>query len=95
MSSPVRTHTKTFNEIRFADPYKRCCRCNGWVDGYLDKPDGPRIITPCEHRSDYRDVCPSWGPVDGCTCAAFNARHPDAPIVHDRRVPNPGDTRRY
>ncbi len=96
MSVLVCTHTRTYNAIRFADPYKQCLRCGGWVDGYLDKPVGPPTATPCRHGSGYRGVCPSWGPVDGCTCEVFNTRHPDAgPIVHDRRVPDLGDARRY
>lgn len=61
------THTRTHNTIDFADPYKQCLKCGGWVDGVLDAP-GPTIVVPCEHQSDYRDVCPSWSPVDGCHC---------------------------
>lgn len=63
----TRTHTKTYPVITFADPYKQCCQCEEWITGVLDKP-GPLILVPCEHESDYRDVCPSWGPVDGCRC---------------------------
>jgi hypothetical protein len=62
----TRTHTRTYNAIRFADPYKTCDQCGKWITGVLDA--GPLILTPCEHRSSYTDRCPSWGPVDGCSC---------------------------
>lgn len=61
------THTRTHNAIRFADPYKQCQQCNGWVDGVL-QVSGPSIVIPCEHQAGYRDMCSSWGPVDGCRC---------------------------
>jgi hypothetical protein len=83
----TRTHTRTYNATLFADPYKRCLKCSQWIDGALDAP-GPLILVPCEHQSDYRDVCPSWGPVDGCRCA-------EAAIVHDMRTPTPGDGKVY
>lgn len=78
-------HVKTHNVIRFADPYKRCTACGAWVDGVLDT-DGPMIVVPCEHQAHYRDVCASWGPVDGCTCP---------PEWHEPRTPEPGDARRF
>lgn len=67
------THTKTWNATTFADPYKVCEHCGQWITGVLDKP-GPLILVPCEHESDYRDVCPSWGPVDGCSCVEHLGR---------------------
>jgi hypothetical protein len=67
MATLTHTYTQTYNETRFADPYKQCLKCGGWVDGVLNCP-GPTIVTPCEHRAEYRDTCSSWGPVDGCTC---------------------------
>ena len=50
--------------VVFADPYKICCTCGGWVTGYRNHP---HQVEPCGH-DDYRDVCPSWSPVDGCCC---------------------------
>lgn len=88
------TYTRTHNVVTFADPYKKCLKCNGWVDGVLDAP-GPCVVVPCEHQSEYRDLCPSWGPVDGCECAEYTARHPDNPIVHEVRTPTADDTRTY
>jgi hypothetical protein len=58
------TFTRTHNATLFADPHKKCSQCGDWVDGALDAP-GPLTLVPCEHQSDYRDVCPSWGPHAG------------------------------
>lgn len=92
----TRTHTRTYNATIFADPYKRCLACGGWIDGFLHTGEpGLEPLVPCEHRADYRSVCPSWGPVDGCGCTDYNARHPDDPIVHGMRQPEPGDDRTY
>lgn len=83
MAVLTRTYTRTHNEIVFADPYKQCEQCGGWIDGALDAP-GPMIVAPCEHQSHYRDVCPSWGPIDGCTCPA--GTHPMRPVADDGKV---------
>lgn len=85
------TYTRTWNTVEFADPYKKCRQCNDWVDGYLDMPTGRLTLVPCEHESDYRNVCPSWSPVDGCGCADYSARHPDRPIAHEMRRPRLDD----
>lgn len=77
------THTSTYNTINFADPYKQCLYCNGWITGVLVAP-GPLILVPCEHQSHYRDVCPSWGPVDGCTCNPVDHPVPPADVIGDR-----------
>lgn len=78
--------TKPKQEVQFADPYKKCRECKGWVDGAKTGP-GPLIVIPCEHTSDYEDLCPSWSPVDGCNCAEYNATHPENPIRHEMRPP--------
>ncbi len=70
----------------FADPYKQCLHCGGWIDGAADSP-GPLTLIPCGHRCGYRDVCPSWSPVDGCNCAVYTAANPHRPIFHDMRTP--------
>ncbi len=64
------THVSVYNETKFADPYKRCNVCGGWITGVLDN-DGPAFVMPCGHDQGYSDGCPSWSPVDGCTCAAL------------------------
>jgi hypothetical protein len=73
----TRTHTRTYNAIRFADPYKTCDQCGKWITGVLDAP-GLLILTPCEHRSSYTDHCPSWGPVDDCSCVEHLGYKPHA-----------------
>lgn len=87
MAVLTHTFTRTHNAIYFADPYKQCEKCGQWVDGAIDAP-GPMIVIPCEHQAHYRDVCPSWGPVDGCTCDEFG-------FQHDKRAPVPGDGKVY
>ncbi len=85
MATITRTYTRTHNTITFADPYKQCLKCGGWVDGVLDAP-GPPIVTPCEHEGTYKDVCPSWSPVDGCSCHEYGWKHPMRPPADDGKV---------
>lgn len=53
---------------RFANPFILCvepsCQRRVTNVGY---PGGINI--PCGHKGTH-NVCPSWGPVDGCECAA-------------------------
>lgn len=78
--------------IWFADPYKQCEACGEWVDGVgVAVPE----LIPCGHRSHYRDICPSWSPVDGCGCAAYSKAHPDNPISHPMRPVCLGDGKVY
>lgn len=72
------THTRTFNVIRFADPYKTCDACGQRITGVLDGTRHPTNV-PCEHRAGYTDRCPSWSPVDGCLCAEHLGEIPHAP----------------
>lgn len=80
------THTHTTTE--FADPYKVCNQCGGWVDGVLNTP-GPQTVIPCEHQRGYRDLCPSWGPADGCQCVEHlgERSHPLRDDVPEGKVP--------
>lgn len=75
------THTMVAAEVDFADPYKTCDSCGEWITGVIDFDGDPLMLAPCEHTSSYRDVCPSWGPVDGCKCPP--GEHP-APAGHER-----------
>jgi hypothetical protein len=88
LSTPALDVSQWAIRTSFADPYKKCAQCGRWVDGTADVP-GPLALVPCGHRSEYVDVCPSWGPVDGCGCASYNAgakNNPGfEPIVHDMR----------
>lgn len=76
-------YSKT-DEVIFADPWKRCLTCQSWVDGFY-KQSG-RLVH-CGHK-EYADVCASWSPVDGCTCASRGWAHPF-------RKPQPWDKRVY
>lgn len=68
------TYTRTHEAIKFADPFKVCNQCGGWITGILSIPDGPDLTTPCEHEGGYIDICPSWSPVDGCLCVEHLGR---------------------
>lgn len=57
--------TRTFTLIRFANPLLECESCRELVTGYVDDP---WMNWPCRHRAGVHSRCPSWGPVDGCTC---------------------------
>lgn len=56
----------------FANPWIACDHCRAQVTHV----DGPPVTNqPCGHRADANTLCPSWGPVDGCTCAARGISH--------------------
>lgn len=74
---PSVTHTQTHNTITPANPFLVCARCYAWVDFW--HWGGPPINYPCGHRADYVDLCPSWGPVDGCECLAHFGYVPHPP----------------
>lgn len=67
------THTRVHTEITFANPYLVCRVCGAAVTAWHD-PDqcgcreGGWQIKPCGHQAEAVDTCPSWNPVDGCTC---------------------------
>lgn len=68
------THTRTHLAIHPANPFLTCGMCGERVETFHDdecgcsESGGPLLLMPCFHRSDYDDLCPSWGPVDGCQC---------------------------
>lgn len=65
------THTHVTSE--FANPYLVCDTCGKEVEGFIEEGKQPIGCThqgqlvPCGHLG-VTSVCPSWGPVDGCTC---------------------------
>ena len=75
----TRTHTVTVP----ANPYLICDQCSRRVEGFADLP-GPLELYPCGHQSGYSDICPSWGPVDGCTCERTFGYVPHAPAQKPR-----------
>jgi hypothetical protein len=72
--------------VQFADPYKVCNECGGWVTGAVmlstaqpgRSGGGKLVVLPCEHERGYEDVCPSWSPVDGCQCEEHLGHVPHA-----------------
>jgi hypothetical protein len=70
------THTHTYTVTVPANPYLVCDWCRGRVEGFIDG-EGPARNYPCEHKSGYESVCPSWGPVDGCECPKGSRPHGD------------------
>ena len=72
------THTKVGTEETFADPYKVCLTCGAWVTGAIEVDGEPGFNAPCECPLGYRDLCPSWGPIDGCKCPAGSHASPPA-----------------
>ena len=75
MSTVAVTHTRTHLAITPANPFLACATCGKRAEAFHDdrcgcpESGGPLLLMPCFHRSDYQDLCPSWGPVDGCQCA--------------------------
>lgn len=70
------THTRTHTFVEFANPYLVCEQCRQPAAGFhaaercgpgCDEPDTNH---PCGHPMTVGVIstCPSWGPVDGCTC---------------------------
>lgn len=78
------TYVAVYNERRFADPYCVCEACGGWITGVLDNP-GRMLVMPCEHDRGFGEVCPSWGPVDGCQCLTMlgHVPHGEPPVRSD------------
>lgn len=66
------TRTRTHVYIPYANPYLRCSGCGSWVTGWHDPEkcgcETLEVNSPCCCRLGVEDVCPSWSPVDGCTC---------------------------
>jgi hypothetical protein len=67
------THTRTHITITPANPFLVCGTCGERVadfhDGRCGCGETRPLNLPCGHCGEYRSLCPSWGPVDGCQCA--------------------------
>lgn len=66
------THTRTHVYTAFANPHLTCAQCGLLVPRWHN-PDtcgctGPHWNAPCGHTAEVVSNCPSWSPVDGCTC---------------------------
>lgn len=75
MLTATRTHTYTVTY--FANPYLACGTCGQRAAGFYNDRPGPAVNWPCDHASELVDLCPSWGPVDGCTCIEMTGRGRD------------------
>lgn len=70
-----RTYTRVHVYEQFANPHLACDKCGKPVHGWHDDEkcdccDGC-WNEPCECRNGgVTSVCPSWSPVDGCTCVS-------------------------
>lgn len=56
---------------KFVNPYLTCDKCSQWVTGIRNLGEHEGLVTnaPCGHTAGATSTCPSWGPVDGCSCA--------------------------
>ena len=82
------THTRTHNAIHPANPFLSCQVCHKRVEAFHDhegcgcpESHGGPLLMPCFHRSDYDDLCPSWGPVDGCQCQEYLGHVPHPAVL--------------
>lgn len=69
----------------FANPYMKCAQCGGWVTGTVDQR-GAAPVVPCMHQKGCSSACPSWGPVDGCTCPPDVASAHGQPEIKETRL---------
>jgi len=82
MATITRTHTRSHLTIEPANPFLACAVCRKRVEAFHDDRCGcdntMPMNLPCEHNAGYDNLCPSWGPVDGCTCLAVlgSVEHP-------------------
>lgn len=76
------TRTRTHVKIGFVNPFLICDECGGsvpyWHDPARCSCDGKVFNYPCEHEAGITSKCPTWSPVDSCTCKDKNQ--------HDRSI---------
>lgn len=76
------TVTRTHVHITFANPYLACDQCKALVTAWHDDDrcgcEAGFWNEPCGHQAGATSVCPSWGPVDGCSCLAHLGHVPHA-----------------
>lgn len=63
-ATPVAGRVPPEKGVFFANPFLACDECGHRVTHSLELWN-----QPCGHRAGTTSVCPSWGPVDGCSCA--------------------------
>lgn len=67
------TFTRTHVVVPFANPHLVCGECREPIDAFHDMDacgcrDSTSWNRPCRHVGGALSLCPSWSPVDGCTC---------------------------
>lgn len=67
-------HTRTHVLIGFDNPFFICEICRNPVKYWHDSnrcgcDDTGYHFHPCGHIADLISICPSWNPVEGCTCS--------------------------
>jgi len=71
--SRTHTFTRTHVCVTFANPHMVCETCRklatGWHDNIQCGCDAANTNEPCGCPVGATSTCPSWSPVDGCTCA--------------------------
>lgn len=73
------TRTRTHTFVQLANPYLVCEHCGESVPRWHAEEEcgcsAGDWNEPCRHPAGTENLCPSWSPVDGCTCQeAHNAR---------------------
>lgn len=66
------TYTRVHTSITFANPHLACDQCRRRAHGFHEPLRcgcaAEFHLLPCGHAAMPVDICPSWGPIDGCTC---------------------------
>lgn len=79
------TRTRTHLTITPANPFLACEGCGKRAEAFHDRECGCDVAgpmnLPCCCIAGYRDLCPSWDPVDGCQCQQHLVGHVPHPSV--------------
>jgi hypothetical protein len=72
------TYTRTHTYTTFANPHLVCTLCNQpvhhWHNNTSCGCEEECWNAPCGHTAGVTSRCPSWSPVDGCTCTTPHGR---------------------
>lgn len=66
-------HTRVHVLVGFANPFLVCSECKAKVP-YWHNPDRcgcdeeDFYNSPCKHVAEVISICPTWDPVEGCSC---------------------------
>lgn len=82
MAVGTHTYTRVHEKTVFANPYLRCDECGGSVPAWHNNTTcgchAGFWSEPCKHNAGLTSECPSWSPVNGCSCPA--GTHPLPPL---------------